>query len=290
MKVLMALAIALQLNLVANASIFNDDDRQNAYEIDAEYLKTSEASIALIPKYKLIKVGDYYQVKTKSLIEQFNFCADAKFAQEPQTANCSASLITNQHILTAAHCIDKQWEGYRMQDFYAVFNFKKTDKNQQHYLIKASDVFTLEQEIHYDFDTTMSKTALDLAIYKLSAVTNYRPAKLNFKKIRKSDKVFVLGYPLGVPLKLSNDSEIISVGENKNSFRHQLDTFSVNSGSPIFNEDHEIIGVHVRGTGANRDKYGSECNNWYQGDPHKDYGEANEIKSIQKLYSQIIQK
>jgi hypothetical protein len=44
---------------------------------------------------------------------------------------------------------------------------------------------------------------------------------------------------------------------------HNLDAFSVNSGSPIFNADtHKIIGVHVRGLGSNTSQTEAGCFDW----------------------------
>lgn len=90
-------------------------------------------------------------------------------------------------------------------------------------------------------------------------------------------------YPLGLPMKIASNGEVISLNPEMTSFRHNLDTFSVNSGSPVFSDgDKSIIGVHVRGTGG-RSQY-EPCMLWSVGTEGKDYGAANTLDSISKYF------
>ena len=176
-------------------------------------------------------------------------------------------------------------KGYGMKDYYIIFNYKKTTADQKEYLIPASDVFTMVKEVHHEFN--MSTNWNDIAIYKLDRASSYKPSEIDFSKIAVGDNIQMLGYPLGVPLKLSSDSRITSIGDYPSSFRHQLDTFSVNSGSPIYNEHNKIIGVLVRGTGANYTKYGRECYDWDNGDIEKDFSSANIVDSIESIVKSL---
>jgi len=68
----------------------------------------------------------------------------------------------------------------------------------------------------------------------------------------------------------------------KNSFSSDLDTYSVNSGSPIFDRNNgDLIGVLVRGTGANVTSLG-QCNDWSQG-TQEGFADGNDLLSIKKL-------
>ncbi len=268
-------------------SIFHDDDRLEFHQMSKERQAVSESSIALIPKSKLKKVGNKYKIVTKNLKDYLNFCPDSNFSNQLQAANCSGILVKNQYLLTAAHCIDESMKGYGMNDFYAVFNYKKMAQNQNEYFINKEDVFELVKKTHYEFDKTFSSTLLDLAIFKLDRKPNYKSAKVSFKKMNKGDRVYVLGYPLGIALKLSDDSVVTKTVGRKNSFQHQLDTFSVNSGSPIFDEESNVVGVHVRGTGFNYKEYGRSCKDWYKGEATRDYGEANDIRSLKNIYDRL---
>jgi len=280
----------MSASLFSNASIFHQDDRKDFYQIQNEQIKKLSRSIpALIKKDKLNKTNMGYEIKTKTLSSGFNFCDDANFSAEYQLANCSATLISEDLILTAAHCLDKNPnDSFHPSKYIIAFDYKKENPLNIEFLPKEN-VYEIENEMPiYVFDWD---TMLDIAVLKLKRkVKDREPIKLNLNHhYAISTPLFVLGYPLGVSQKLTDDGVINSSGTQPNSFRHHLDTFSVNSGSGIFDANSlEVIGVHVRGTGQNYKKYGRECNDWYIGDPEKDYGEANMISPLKNEIEGLI--
>lgn len=272
----------LLLPSIAMASIFDTDDRLDFYEIkDPIIREMTKSTPTLVRKEKMIQLssGDFKMIG-KSLSNTFKFCSDANFASQPHNGNCSSALISKDRILTAAHCIDKSGNyGMSAKDYYVVFDYKRTDKNMVEYIIPKENVYTIKKEIYRDFDRSMFETAIDLTILKLDRKVNRPILKVNTKyKYVQGNEVFVIGYPLGIPLKLTPNGFINNKKASKNSFKHDLDTFSVNSGSPVFDaETKEIMGVHVRGTGWNYDNYGRECKDWFVAERGKDWGEANTL-------------
>lgn len=268
---------------VSYASIFGVDDRVDFHEIKEDRIKELSKSLpGLVLKDKVEKLanGDFRLIG-KSIKAYFNFCDEANFSSQPFNANCSSTLIDSDKILTAAHCIDENDKGeFSIHNYYVVFDYKKEYPLQTEYIIPKENVFEIEKKLHFDFDPTMGKSGLDLAVLKLKRKTSRKPIKLNFNP-QVGDDLVVLGYPLGVPQKKAEDGRIGSINNKTNSFRHDLDTFSCNSGSGIINLNTlEVIGVHVRGTGTNYKKYGKTCNDWQIADPEKDFGEANDLKSL----------
>lgn len=58
--------------------------------------------------------------------------------------------------------------------------------------------------------------------------------------------VYTLGFPSGLPLKLADGARILSI--EGAGFRADLDTFTGNSGSPVFDaRTHELLGIVVEG-------------------------------------------
>jgi V8-like Glu-specific endopeptidase len=75
-------------------------------------------------------------------------------------------------------------------------------------------------------------------------------ARLSGKTVYCDQPVYVLGHPAGLPLKYAPGSWVSDVEESY--FTTDLDIYSGNSGSPVFDsETHQVIGMVVRGD--NRD-------------------------------------
>jgi hypothetical protein len=260
------------VNIKSHALIFGDDDRKNIYEINNERIvNLAQSTGALIRKANLIKVDNTkYKLKGSNLVTQYNLCQDEKFSDELLIANCSFSLIDENQILTAAHCLDKK----NIHDFVAVFNYQKKTADQITYFVSVDDVFEIDEQLYYDFDFRSGK---DLAVFKLDRKSSRKKLNFNRKpKMKIGDPVFMLGHPYGLPLKLTDNGVITEILPKIDSFRHTLDTFSVNSGSAVFDANtFEVIGVLTRATGHNLKKQSRNCYEWFSGHESSDYSEAN---------------
>ena len=287
MNLILSFILFISLNYRSFALIVDEDNRVDFFSFSDEIKEVSQASIALIPKKNLKQLanGDYIVVG-RTLQNVFNMCLDAKFSFEKVIVNCSASLISNNILLTAAHCIDQNDKNLDKDSYYAVFDYKRKSDTTEDILIKKENVFLLEKELYHNFDLSF-KTGMDLALYKLNKATMRKPLIVNIEELEVGDTISILGYPLGIPMKFADDSLITKINKSENSFRHFLDTFSVNSGSPILNDRLEVIGVHVRGTGWNVHKYGRECSEWMLSNKEKDYSEANYLASIKGVLKNL---
>jgi V8-like Glu-specific endopeptidase len=283
----MKLLFLLIFPLSALASIFDHDDRLEYYEIqDRVIQKQTESTPALIRKNMLVQLPDgNYRLQGTSLSERFKMCEEAMFAKQSLIANCSSALVGKNKILTAAHCISNNQKDIEkgLEEYFVVFDYKVQGPGLLPSIIAKENVFTLKKSLYYNFDTSMSKTAIDLMVIELDRQVHRPILKVNTQfQYNAETPVYMLGHPLGVPLKLSSNGTILAQKAMPNSFRHDLDAFSVNSGSPVFDLlSNEIIGVHVRGTGPNTSKYEQDCHDWYRADRKKDYDEANTLHVLQ---------
>jgi V8-like Glu-specific endopeptidase len=267
--------------LYAHAGIFGADSRVEAYQADSEVYQRARATPALIREEMLVKEGESYIAKPISL-QKMGMCSDTAFGAQKSLANCSASLIAPDIILTAAHCIETQGAD-KCGNYHIVFDYAEGESTDR---FNKEQVFHCKDVLYYKYDLWNDKE--DLAIIQLDrAVTDRAPIKLSSAGPKVSESVTLLGYPLGIPLKSVDDGVVSLVNAPQLSFRHNLDTFSCNSGGPVFNGEGEQIGVLVRGTGTNFDtRPGAGCYDWGKSG-EKDWAEANSLLHLKAIFKQL---
>ena len=265
--------------------IFGDDDRVERYDIvDPQIREISRSSVALIPKKNLLIQDDNVEILRDSLQDVLGFCEDSNFSHQPQLANCSAALIGPDLVLTAAHCLNDKMN-FGCKDYNVVFDY--VEEADGSISLSPENIYNCKEVIHHDFDDRFSSTFLDLAIIKLDRkVKDRKPLKMEFRSPSIGEELYLLGYPLGIAQKLADNGERTRRKDSPNSFSHNLDSFSVNSGSPVFSaKTNKIIGVHVRGTGGNFQNVGN-CRDWNVG-TDTDFSEANDLRSIRKIIKKL---
>lgn len=180
-------------------------------------------------------------------------------------ANCSASLIGPDLILTAGHCVERGGK-LNLDEFVAVFDYKVSDHNQEEFIVDSSAVFHLVSAPVFDFDFPGDN---DVATIKLDRpVKGREPLEIDFERIKKGSEIYMIGFPFGLAMKYTDNGQVTKESgmfkDSTDSFTSNLDSFSVNSGSAVFDgETNKIIGVLVRGSGPNSQlDQERSCHDW----------------------------
>ena len=195
-------------------------------------------------------------------------CDYVKYYNQPTLATCSGFIVGPDILVTAGHCIQND-EDCKKYQWVRNYSYNKNGNIQ----IQASDIFSCQQIIEtknilpspiyskeyydymeerrmygpipydppapigYDYTSTT-----DFALIKLNRkITDVTPLKIRKKgKIAIGDKLFVIGNPLGLPTKITDNAQLLSY-KSQGLFFSNIDCFKGNSGSVVINLKEKIV-------------------------------------------------
>ena len=240
-------------------TIYGLDDRQEAESIVNHRVHKNMLAVAgRVYKNSRQRIGkrlvQFMRVHLLSDKSRANVCEEESFASQPVLTDCTGFLIRDDVLVTAGHCMmllydeieDEQTVLCKQSEWlfgYTVKN-KRLVKNG---VAKFKNLYGCEKVIYGKH----SKDTEDIAIIKLDRKVRGRsPVELRSRgEIDLGQGLYVLGHPSGLPMKYSGDSIYLDdIKKQPWAFEANIDSFSGNSGSPVFNEfTHEVEGILLKG-------------------------------------------
>jgi len=221
-----------------------NDDRKDWYEIIEKKVKKDAECVAVVfMKNGVIDKGNGCSIlKTKNYGKLFNLCGCERFRDQPVAAVpfFTGFLVKEDVVATAGHCVNEK----SVRDLRIIFGFKMA--------APSTPVTELFDENIYSgieiIDSGYKRNGSDWALVKLDRkVKNREAATLSRRKIFPWQAVHVVGHPAGLPLKYTSGAVVYDYAD-KTYFTANLNIYSGNSGSPVFDsETNEVIGMVVRG-------------------------------------------
>ena len=220
--------------------VYDVDDRVEPYESSSASLRAlAESAIAgQVSTYDLDQ-SDPAHVRVTSattLGEAAQLCTGERFADQITAASCSGTLIDNRHILTAGHCIASARNCAGTDAWVLGLRYESPGVLAP---LTSDDVYTCSRVVVRTMDGTV-----DYAVIELDRdVVGHTPAAFAgpVAPLATGTALTLIGHPDGIPIKIASNGAVISSGPR--TFTASVDAFAGNSGSGVFNDLGQLVGV-----------------------------------------------
>jgi hypothetical protein len=240
-----ALLAATDAELVASVratqrAIYGEDGRVDWGRASAEVQALGASVAALFWRRDLLEVAGRYQVMTTPFAQVFSLAPGEAFADQPCGAFGTAWVIDEHHMVTAGHCVPRGG----VEAMVCVFGFAANRDGE------VASSFDAEQVAFPS--AALSSRQLDeegdgdWAVLRFEQALAAPPLRVRGSAVEVGEPVWMLGYPCGIPLKYAPGA-LVTRHKNDDRFLATLDAFAGNSGSPVFDAQHQVIGMLVRG-------------------------------------------
>lgn len=227
--------------------IYGTDDRLDYYQSAPAMRKLADSVVSLWRGSDVTTAaGGSYKLATANYGSSMGLCAGELFREQPIGAFCSGSLVAENLVMTAGHCIKDESD---CADTKFVFGFGLKASGAELSSAKASDVYSCKKIVKRYLEEDYGVLGPDYALVELDrpAVGRAPLAVSREGGLKKGDAIFVIGHPSGLPVKVAGGATVRDPSP-AGYFVANLDTYGGNSGSAVFNGRTGLIeGILVRG-------------------------------------------
>jgi hypothetical protein len=235
----------------AHAAIFGADNRHTVLPGSPALELSRATAIAVLASNFSVNSAGLIDLDTGKLE---NLCSNEPLANEASLDySCTGFLIAPDLLVTAGHCVYavntpnqtlEHETKLACETFSWLFDYRaptQTKNINPNRLFKCKEIIYARQ--------TETAPFLDYALIRLDRPALGRtPFKLAPKAVASGDAVAMIGYPFGTAARYTDSARVTHNDVRRDSFLTTLDAFEGNSGSPVFNSAHEVVGILVGGT------------------------------------------
>lgn len=231
--------------------VYGTDNRLDVYAHPDATLRAraQQATVALMSPSAINTSNPNNVTFTASTLQSaYNLCTDQRFLSDPTPAFCSGTLIDDDLVLTAGHCVTSASDctGTRF-----VFKFYRPTATTLE-TVTTADIFSC-QSIVARQQATVNGRNLDYAVIRLdrSAAPRFTPAPIRAGNaaMAAGANVAVIGSGSGIPFKIDSGGSVRDArSATLDYFVASTDTFGGNSGSGVYETSgYTVAGILVRG-------------------------------------------
>lgn len=256
------LVATLLSQIAANAMIFDTDDRLERHQLkDTSILSYSKSTAALMLKSQLDLVKADGKVVAYKIdlnkpgngpIPDSGKCKRAFVGQPQLTGFCSTTLIGEDLLLTAGHCMERG-EGIISKEeicaqSVAVFDYAYSTPDKMPLKFPAKNVYQCKKVEFFS-----NNSELDLALIRLDRPVKNREIfklkKPESKSMEYGSTLYTSGYPRGMPNKTVLSGSFVQYHRDytkRNTARFFADVMGGSSGSSVLDPiTREIVGILI---------------------------------------------
>ena len=241
------ISLALTINVHARTFspdvIYGEDNRIDTFQsTSALHKKLAQSTAARIHKSSIKVRGTTAELLGEPLSampgpQNPPLCAKERFHDQPTASDCSGFLVADNILATAGHCMQSATD---CSDMRWVFNYKVSSSTQTAVSVSAKDVFSCKRILKQSLSAVS-----DFALIELDRALPGKALKIAKATPAVGTAIFMIGYPSGLPQKITDGAKVATVVGNK--FKTDLDAYGGNSGSSVFNAAGEVVGILVDG-------------------------------------------
>ncbi|PCI36901.1 MAG: peptidase [Elusimicrobia bacterium] len=224
--------------------IYGDDDRLDLHQVTSpKLLAMADSTVALFRGSGVSSEGGQSSLSSRNYGDSYNLCKDEPFRDQGAGAFCSGSLVGEDLIMTAGHCVRSQ-SSCETTKFVFGFGIKNEEAGTPG-SVPSADVYSCKELL----GSTVQGGGPDWALIRLDRkVVGHAPLKITRDGVpAKGTPLVVIGHPAGLPTKIAGGAYVRD-NTKTGYFIANLDTYGGNSGSAVFNgHSGQIEGILVRG-------------------------------------------
>ena len=229
--------------------IYGEDDRKelenvvSIYGLGKDVIKTLASGVcAIVNKASLeLNHNNKYTINGKALSQSSycgkdkTFCTNIEFGSQKSIVLATGLILNNDRVITADH----SFNDINFNEYFIITNYY-SDLTE----FESSNVYEIKEVIEKqkedeDFDFKILKTTRTFPNSDTRLQINYK------KNLKNYDNIFMMGFPSGIPMKITDNAIVFDIDDLL--FYSNLDAFSGNSGSPVFNSKGEVEGILIGG-------------------------------------------